>query len=791
MKTIFRNFLRTIRRYKLAVALNILGLSVAFAAFIIIMIQLNYDFGFDKCHRDYDRIFRLEFSRNAEFQTLFTRPFAEQFFESSPYILAGGFTNFSERPVSFHVEKDHKQITYEESSLTVSSSFFDVFSFDFVEGSTDGDIAPESTFIPVSLARRLFNNELAVGKQLVCSDGRLLTVRAVYRDLPAGSSIRNCIYFDIQGENKNEWSNSNYIPYIRVSDPSKAHLIIDNFKRNFEPPRERIAQYNWEDSGTDLRLTALSDLHYITGVRWDNTPKASKQTLLILFAIAIVTVIIAGINFTNFGTSLAPMRVKNINTQRVMGAQKRSLRLSIASETVIISFLSYLFAILFVVLFDNTPLSGLVDFDTTLSRLGNVDLTIAANLMIFAGTALIALITGLLAGLYPAFYMTSFAPALALNSRFGLSSKGIKLRNLLIGVQYVASFALIIGASFMYLQNYFMQRTPLGYDKDTLITTDIRSISDNRDAFTGQLKACPEIEDVTYSYQLLSSMDDGYLGWGRMYNDEPKMLSIFPVHYSFLKVTGIELTEGRDFRQEDEGVGMIICNETARREHGMEIGKAFGGNEIIGFMSDVHFASFRKEVAPMAFIVQRNENANYQPNQAYIKIRGGAGKREAMAYIRSTLADFNPNFTFNVRFYDEVVQGLYEKEIALNALITFFSLIAIFIAIVGVFGLVIFDSECRRKEIGIRKVLGASVAEILFMFNKLYFRLLLICIVIAAPLAWYAVARWLQNFAYKTPLYWWVYLFAFVVVGIITVATITFQSWRVANDNPVNAIKAE
>ena len=162
-----------------------------------------------------------------------------------------------------------------------------------------------------------------------------------------------------------------------------------------------------------------------------------------------------------------------------------------------------------------------------------------------------------------------------------------------------------------------------------------------------------------------------------------------------------------------------------------------------------------------------------------------------MAYIRSALAGFDPNFTFNVRFYDEVVQGLYEKEIAMNSLITFFSLIAIFISIVGVFGLVIFDCECRRKEIGIRKVLGASVTEILVMFNKLYFRILLICIVIAAPLAWYAVARWLENFAYKTPIHWWVYLLAFAAVGIITAATVTFQNWRVANDDPVKSIKSE
>jgi putative ABC transport system permease protein len=162
-----------------------------------------------------------------------------------------------------------------------------------------------------------------------------------------------------------------------------------------------------------------------------------------------------------------------------------------------------------------------------------------------------------------------------------------------------------------------------------------------------------------------------------------------------------------------------------------------------------------------------------------------------MSHIHKTLAEFDQEYTFKVRFYDEVLQRLYEKETALGLLITLFSLIAIFISIVGVFGLVIFDSECRRKEIGVRKVHGASTVGIIVMFNKAYFRILIVCFVIAIPLAWYAVQRWFENFAYKTPMYWWVYLLAFLAVGIITISTVTFQNWRVANDNPVNAIKSE
>ena len=257
---------------------------------------------------------------------------------------------------------------------------------------------------------------------------------------------------------------------------------------------------------------------------------------------------------------------------------------------------------------------------------------------------------------------------------------------------------------------------------------------------------------------------------------------------------GIEITEGRDFRQEDANTqhGAYVFNETARNQYSLELNTTVDGSgEIIGFMPDVKFASFRTAVVPMAFYVWGTENWGRQPNQAYIKLKAGTNLRAAMSHINSTLAGFDADYTFEVRFFDEVIQRLYEKEASLSSLISLFSLIAIFISIVGVFGLVVFESECRRKEIGIRKVFGASTIGIIFMFNKIYFRILMICFVVSVPLAWYAVHRWLQNFAYKTPMYWWVYLLAFAGVAVITFATVTFQNWRVASDDPVKAIKSE
>ena len=791
-----KNLIPVIRRFKLAATLNILGLSIAFAAFMVIMIQLDYDYGFDKFHKDYDKIFRVEFVDGTSAQTVISRPLAERFFESSPHIVVGALTNPYSWNSFFHVENDDGvRNSFSESYRRVTPEYPEVFGFDFVEGDRDALKAPDNVIIPLSIARKLFGNQSAIGRQLIYSRSNQ-TVGAVYRDFPKNTIVGNHIYASIGDENKGEWGNWNYHVYIRVNEAENVSQLFENFKRNFDS-QSAPDWFSWDDEEDDdnddddddysshLRFTSLPDIHYVTDATFDPTPKASRQMLLILFSIAIAIIVIAAINFTNFSMALAPMRIKSVNTRLVMGAQRSNMRLMFVFEAVFFCLLSYFVATGLILLFKITPLASLIDADLSLSAHG----------LIVGGTALVALIAGFLAGIYPAFYMTSFEPALALKGSFGLSPKGKQLRNTLIGIQFLASYALIIGALFMYLQNHFMQNSPLGYDKDQLITVNIGRIEEKQEAFTNQIKLHSGIEDVTFGEMLLSSSDQ-YMGWGMMYKGEGINFQCLPVDYTFLEVMGIEITEGRNFRREDTNKEncTYIFNETARQKYNMEINTSLDGwqqGEIIGFISDIKFASFRMEVEPMAFIVWGTENWGRQPDQAYIKVKAGADIRSAISHIRSTLKEFDAEFPFEVRFYDEVLQRLYEKEVATSSLITLFSLIAIFISIVGVFGLVVFESQYRRKEIAIRKVHGATSIGIVVMFNKAYLRILAVCFVIAAPVAWYAVNRWLQNFAYKTPMYWWVFLLAFVAVAAITICTVTFQNWRVANDDPVNVIKSE
>ncbi|MDR2911110.1 MAG: ABC transporter permease [Bacteroidales bacterium] len=785
MKPIIRNLISVSRRFKLATTLNILGLSIAFASFVIIMIQLDYDYNFDKFHKDYDKIFRVERrSTSSDWKNVVhSRPFAERFMASSPNIIAGTIIGGLPYDFVFHTEINGGRNFYEGRVIMIAPEFTDVFTVDFVEGSDDALNAPDNVIIPLSLSQKLFGKESAIGKQLfVSQDSISVTVGAVFRDFPSNSILENCIYSPIPPETVENWSNASWGMYIRVNDPANVSTMFENFARNFD--LSSVVGGHWADDFF-LDFTPLADVHYIKGVDFDYTPKSSKQTLIILLSIAIVIIVIAAINFTNFSTAIAPMRIKNINTQLVLGARRKTLRSVILSEAVIFSFLSFLIAILLVYIFNKTPMARLVDGD----------LSFKANYPILAGTAFIVLLAGFFVGLYPSRYITSFPPALVLNGNFGLSPKGRKLRNTMMGIQFIASFALIIGASFMYLQNQFMQKSPLGYNKDNLLTVDIKTITVSRDALANQLKSYSGIQDVTFGASLLST-SDMYSQTPLTYKEDVLWTQVFWVYHDFLKVMDIEVTEGRDFRRDDfysSNELLFILNEAARKQYNWELNTITTYGEIIGFMPDIKYASFRSEVRPMAFAAIPDTMIAGRPhlNTAYIKLKAGTNLRDAVSHINTTLYEFDENYISNIRFFDETLQKLYEKELALNSLIILFSLISIFISIVGVFGLVVFDSECRRKEIGIRKVLGASVTNIVIMFNKAYLKTLIVCFVIAAPLAWYAVTRWLENFVFRTPLHWWVYFLAFVFIGIITVCTVTFQNWRAATSNPVDVIKSE
>ncbi|WP_288206869.1 FtsX-like permease family protein [uncultured Parabacteroides sp.] len=790
MKTILRNFISVLRRFKMATLLNVLGLSIAFTAFMVIMMQVNYDYTFDSCQPEANSIYRMDMDFQGNMSAVISRPFARGFTESSPHIKAGMIMASWSSELFYSVEKNGERQNFQDPAVSTSPEITRVFHFDMVEGDETALDPPGTAMIPASMARRLFGNESAIGKQLisVATGNTVATINGVFKDFPRNSSIQNIIYRQMPPkENYDEWGNQNYFFFFRLDDPSNAADVRSNFKKNFDASQQFGKDFNWEKGGLELMMTPLPELHFLTNVSYDSMPKASRQTVRVLFAIAFIILLIAGINFTNFSTALTPMRIKSINTQKVLGSPDSVLRTGLLLEAVIVSILAYLISLGLLFIAGLSFITSLVD----------ADMAFSAQSAIIIITAVIAVVVGVLAGIYPACYITSFPPALVLKGSFGLSPKGRILRSTLVSIQFVASFILIIGSLFMFLQNRYMQNTPLGYDKDELIVIELNNkINENRSVLVSEVKSFSGIEDITYAEQVLSSRDY-YMGWGRTFKDKDINFQCIPVSPSFLRVMGITVTDGRDFRDEDDlkDTGCYIFNEKAREMYELELGDKIEKDEIIGFIPNVKFASFRNEVSPMTFYVWGkyrwgSEGDKYY-NAAYVKVKAGSDLRAAMKHIKASLTKIDPVYPFKTSFYNEILQRTYEKELKISNLITLFSVIAIFISIVGVFGLVVFESEYRRREVAVRKVLGSSTSQILVLFNKGYLFILIICFILAAPVAFYGVYRWLENFAYRTPMYWWVFLVSFILVSIITFITVTFQNWHVANSNPVDSMKTE
>ena len=788
MNPIIRNFWSIFRHFRLAMTLNVLGMAIAFAAFMVIMMQWHYDVTFDDATPHGDCIFRVESNNQMVGATpLTSRPYSEWMLASSSHIEAGALMWCNEMPLFLTMRDEASGVkTFKEQCFPVTPSITRVFDFDMVEGSSDALDVEKQILIPQSMARKFFGDESAIGKRV---EGRgleyilgdsILYVGGVYHDFPRNSTLQNQIYVSMGDYSKHNWYNLNCAFFIRLDDPSSASAIMPDFEQYCKQmnlnPDDLYYRYS--------NIRPLKDLHWVQGLTFDAVPKANRQTSYLLFTIAWVIIFIAAINFTNFSTALAPIRMRSINTQRVLGSSVGSLRWLLTSEAIFVSFVAFLLSILFFYMAKEYGLAQLVTADLSLTKHWGLVLA----------TALVSIALGAVAGLYPAYYMTSFQPAMALKGSFGLSPTGRRLRVILMGFQYVASFALIIGSLFMLLQNRYTRTTSLGYDREHLLTVDLSpKAKASRPVVMNQLKGLAGVEDVAYIHQPLSGGDD-FLNWGREVHGEMVMFDCIPSSANILNTLNIPLIDGRDFRESDvqqpEG-GYAIINQLLAEQYNVKVGDKMSELEVVGIIPDIKYASFRKAVSPMAFVTGASDFLIGQCEYACIRLKAGTDLFQARENIRQTLQSLDPSYAFDLRFSEQVLEETYHSELNLTTLIALFSFLAVFISIVGVFGLVVFDSEYKRKEIGIRKVMGATTGEILVMFNKVYLRMMSVCFILAAPLAWYGVHRWLENFSYKTPMYWWVYLAALAVVGLITVATVTYQNWKAANANPVESLKTE
>ena len=795
MKLMIRNLLYLFKRFKTAVVLNLFGLTIAFAAFLLIVMQVDYEMNYDAMHSKSGRTFRLE-ANHGEFEhnAIHCLMFSDAFVNSSAHI-----TDYSYRYPFYggerycqidEVDDQGEAKVFKENFQLCLPNISDVFDFHMKEGSVECLSIPGSVLIPESVAKRLFDKQSAIGKRIRMSGSSgwqpvsttILTIGGVYKDFPGNTTVQNRIYVPMDQLDllKSSWQMYANEIYVTLDDPLNKEEVLDHFNKTFDFAKSQMGSAQ----EIALRLTPLKDVYYTHDTTFDFNPKGHRETNYVLLGIAFLILFIAGINFTNLTTSLIPLRLKTINTHRVLGCSIYKLRAISLIESIVICLISYILALFIVNDLSYTPIANWVDADIRLSQYKGLILL----------TALIAILTGCLAGLYPAIRSTSYAPALVLKGSFGLSPKGKKVRVALIGFQYTVSIALIIVTLFMGLQNHFMTSSEqLGFNKDQVAIVNLTPeiYAKHKPQYIQKLKDYPGIEDVAFSVYELSKEDDMIdLEYAR-HEDKDVFFKVFYASENFLSVMDIQVEEGRDFTREDlnKAQSDYIINPAAERDFHLHPGDRFNDRTVLGVSKDFRFNSCRMASSPFVFALN-----NDIPNPklvSYIRFNSKTNLQEAVAHVRETLKEIDPTFPFEISFYNTILNNLYQKEQTLGKLISLFGIMAILISIVGVFGLVLFETQYRRKEIGIRKINGATTGQILLMFNKTYIRIVSVCFIISIPIAWMGTQQWLENFAYKTPLHLWVFIVAFLIILSVTIGTVTFRNWQAANENPVNSVKSE
>ena len=795
MKLMIRNLLYLFKRFKTAVVLNLFGLTIAFAAFLLIVMQVDYEMNYDAMHSKSGRTFRLE-ANHGEFEhnAIHCLMFSDAFVNSSAHI-----TDYSYRYPFYggerycqidEVDDQGEAKVFKENFQLCLPNISDVFDFHMKEGSVECLSITGSVLIPESVAKRLFDKQSAIGKRIRMSGSSgwqpvsttILTIGGVYKDFPGNTTVQNRIYVPMDQLDllKSSWQMYANEIYVTLDDPLNKEEVLDHFNKTFDFAKSQMGSAQ----EIALRLTPLKDVYYTHDTTFDFNPKGHRETNYVLLGIAFLILFIAGINFTNLTTSLIPLRLKTINTHRVLGCSIYKLRAISLIESIVICLISYILALFIVNDLSYTPIANWVDADIRLSQYKGLILL----------TALIAILTGCLAGLYPAIRSTSYAPALVLKGSFGLSPKGKKVRVALIGFQYTVSIALIIVTLFMGLQNHFMTSSEqLGFNKDQVAIVNLTPeiYAKHKPQYIQKLKDYPGIEDVAFSVYELSKEDDMIdLEYAR-HEDKDVFFKVFYASENFLSVMDIQVEEGRDFTREDlnKAQSDYIINPAAERDFHLHPGDRFNDRTVLGVSKDFRFNSCR--IASSPFVFALNNDIPNPKLVSYIRFNSKTNLQEAVAHVRETLKEIDPTFPFEISFYNTILNNLYQKEQTLGKLISLFGIMAILISIVGVFGLVLFETQYRRKEIGIRKINGATTGQILLMFNKTYIRIVSVCFIISIPIAWMGTQQWLENFAYKTPLHLWVFIVAFLIILSVTIGTVTFRNWQAANENPVNSVKSE
>ena len=782
--------MKIFRKAGVSTLINILGMSVAFAAAMILMVQVRWDTTYDANFEGHEQVFRMEnnWMDQGLFSTSFCRPMIEIAKTASPNIEAVG--TYWSMPHEATIKKDGVETVLSVPSARVDSSMFSVFPVGWVEGSARDFTASETAVVSEEYAKIFFGDESALGKHFKAGNGVEVQVVGVFKDMPKNSSMNYGVLInlgDVDLTSTSEWS---FNAFMKLRDPSQSKETEDQIVNALlEYMGDNVDEDHPGEFGEGFRISKLHDAHFERDVR-ANIASANKAITITLAAIAILLILIAIINFINFAFAEIPFRIKNINTRKVLGEGRGSLIVRQLLHAGLIALVAFAIACLIMHVVAGTSWASYV----------SDSLALKDNIGILALMLVVALVSAVVAGIAPALYSTSQPAALVLKGSYGTSVKGKALRNMLVGLQFVLSFLFILMALFVGVQTKYMMGKDMGFDEARVLQTWCGlPAGSQKDALKSHLLQNPSIEDVTFCDSPIVS--DQKMGWGRTDDDGKQIfMEVLPVDDNFVQFFGLQIIEGRDFRESDNQneAGSIIPNESFMQMFPQfHVGSLMGGHvdncEIIGVVKDFNFKSLQHAMGPLV-LYNWGKDGWRAHGTMYVRTAPGADFKEVSDYTKDAICKFDPRREpdmITVSHLDKWIEDMYQSEQSLGKLITIASFVALLIAIIGIIGLVFFETQFLRKEIAVRRVNGATVSSILQMINKIYLVMAGLSFLLAAPVAYWLMTAWRKGFAYQAPVPVWIFLVALIAVAAITLAVVTLQSWRAASANPVESLKNE
>ena len=780
--------MKIFRKTGVSTLINILGMSVAFAAAMILLVQVRWDTTYDANFEGHEQVYRMEnnWIDDGPFSAMFSRPVIEWIKISSPNIDAvGTMMGLSEKV--YYPEGD-KESAIKVPSVLVDSSLFSVFPFDWVEGSAQEFTAPGTAVINEVYAKRLFGSDNALGKILQTGDGTTARIVGVFKNTPRNFSLHYGIFENLGEQFVEDYSEWSFESFVKLKDPSQAKETASSMMDELQKYRNDDSEEEAQKFRKGFRLSRLHDAHYERDVRAAKF-SSNKAITITLAVIAILLILIAIINFINFAFAEIPFRIKNINTRKVLGESRGSLIGRQLLHAALIALIAFALACLIMHLIAGTSWASYV----------SDSLALKDNVSILALMLCVALVSAVIAGIAPALYSTAQPAALVLKGSYAMSVKGKTLRNILVGLQFVLSFLFILMALYVGVQTRYMMNKDMGFQQENILQVGCGFYAGAaHEPLKDKLLQNPSITDVTFADNMIVS--DGKMGWGRTVDGKQIYTEVLPVNDDFAQFFGLQMVDGRDFQPSDnqsEQGCMIVNEKFIQMFPQFHVGSLMGGHmgetEIVGIVKDFNFKSLQHAMGPLAlYIWGKDPWRNF--SVMYVKTAPGTNFKEISDYIKEAVCDFDPTREpdqVNVRHLDEWIENMYQSEQSLGKLITIASFVALLIAIIGIIGLVFFETQFLRKEIAVRRVNGATVGSILQMINKKYLIMAATSFVIAAPVAYWLMTAWRKGFAYQAPVPAWIFLAALLAVAAITLAVVTLQSWRAANANPVESLKNE